>query len=151
MHIDIRAIMKKAMHDAIRDALTHASTSERNVEWIDRLYREMLHSLQNLTPNRQDIHEALARALDVDLFCQMLRNDAVDVDDVRPVIDYVTTHLSNVCAPSQDRRLNEMRDTLSKIDDAPHLIATFLSESTVFIDEVVALREAFLSNSNSTE
>lgn len=107
--------MQRAFFDALRAKL---SGPDPDYEWVVRLYSEIRDRIAKLTPNRVDLHQELKEAMDVELFDQMLRNNAFNGADLYRLVHFVFDRLSSLEAParaeSTQRMVQELDDEMAK-------------------------------------
>lgn len=127
-------VARAAMRAKILDAL--ADPTDEHVAWVRTLCEELRDRLKRLTPNRQDLHDALDASYDVDLLVQMFRHGAIDLDDSAGVVVVVFDRLARCCAPVQDEAVAHARRHILAIDDVAKRLAVLLEIAHQILDDI---------------
>ena len=151
MNINIREIVQKAMADSIKSIVDKKCKTDDDVMWLTSLYTEMKNSLKRLTPRRYDLHNELENALDVNLFEQMVRHDALVIGDIYPIVDFVFERLLQLCAPSQDAHVRDLHNGLRIETESGVLISMFLTHVHSIIAEIEHLQHQFLAGTSEDD
>jgi hypothetical protein len=118
----LEATMKQAFWNRLEETLKSESP---DYDWICKLYGELGDRLCALTPRRSDIVEETRTALDVELFSGMVRNQAVDVGDLRRIVGFTFSRLLSLCSPARDGELQKSRLELENMLDGGSSELTF--------------------------
>ena len=103
----IKDQMKKSFADLIQSTFSKSSLDEKDIEWIGSLCVELKTRINGLTPSRGDLHADLETKFDIELLKQMLRHNACEIDDVRPLVSTLQSRISMLCAPVQDQEVKK--------------------------------------------
>ena len=122
--------MKQAFWDRLEETLKSESP---DYDWICRLYGELGDRLCALTPKRSDVMDDTRAALDVELFSGMVRNQAVDVGDLRRIVSLTFSRLLSLCSPARDDEVKKSRDELERLLDSGSPELTFASFVVPFL------------------
>jgi hypothetical protein len=130
------------MMRAFFDVLTSKLNSEPpDYEWVVRLYSEIRTRLANLTPTRQDLRAELEEAMDVELFDQMLRNNAYSAENLHTLVKFVFTRMASLEAPARNVSTSAMLGELQAELQRPgctfaSFVPHFLRSTHVKLDEI---------------
>jgi hypothetical protein len=103
LFLDIKKIQdtfKKAFWDQLREQLKE--TPPNYTGTLD-LLKEIRDLLIGLTPNRLDIQEKVRNELDIDLYSQMVNNNAFELNDLENVVMYLVEKINNYQSHDMDR------------------------------------------------
>ena len=137
--VQVEAAMKKAMADLISATVSKGKLTEADADWLAGLLAELRDRLNALTPNRDDMHQELAAALDIDLARQMLLHGAADLADVRGLIQIVHDRLRKLCAPAQDADVEGSRTAALAEPTPARAVATLLTRANDVLREIEEL------------
>ena len=106
--------IKNQFYKAFDDLLSETLASDNpDWDWVVRLYTELRDRLCMLTPRRIDIHKSIKESMDVQLFNQMIRNNAFTPEDMWKLVEYVFSIIKSRQAPVRDSVTENIRQTLS--------------------------------------
>jgi len=103
LFLDIQKIQdtfKKAFWDQLREQLREMPPNYTGT--LD-LLKEIRDLLIGLTPNRLDIQEKVRNELDIELFSQMVRNNAFELSDLENVVMYLVEKINNYQSHDMDK------------------------------------------------
>jgi len=141
----IDSYMRKAMKDMIESTVTE-NMNEQQIDWTVQLLSELVNRINNLTPNRKDLQNALIRLIDIDLIKQMLEHDAIEKNDVIVLVTAVYDRLLMLCAPSQDEKIMTNRETCLEQPTTAKMVGYLLSTCDELINEIHSLLTNFKSS-----
>ena len=141
--------MKKSFADLIQSTCSKSSLDEKDIEWIGSLCVELKTRINGLTPSRGDLHADLETKFDIELLKQMLRHNACEIDDVRPLVSTLQSRISMLCAPVQDQEVKKIFDEVSTSNDMGSIVKTLIVELNAILDETYRLNEVFRRQSQS--
>jgi hypothetical protein len=127
------------MYGAMECKLEDVFEKLDDIGWIEKLCVELRDRINGLTPRRLDIQESFIREFDVDLIVQMLRNDAVDSDELIKILESVWVRLSMLCAPVHDE---EIWGLLVECRSGNCSIAKMLCAANRIIDDIEGLQSS---------
>ena len=142
--------IKKQFYQAFDDILTQSlSTTNPDWDWVVTLYTELRDRLCLLTPRRLDIHENIKESMDVELFNQMIRNNAFSPEDMWKLVEYVFSIIKSRQAPVRDPDTETRLRTLSTEFNKEGMtiakfLPLFLKLAHVSIDIIEEDKKAFL-------
>lgn len=143
LNAQIKATMRRAMRDLVSDVASKPQLTDDDARWLATLVCEVRDRLDALTPQRRDLHAALAACIDVELIRQMLLHAAADRSDVQMLTAAVFDRLQLLCAPSQDAGVRAARSACEAEPTAPRVLAALLEHSDAILSEIEQLsREA---------
>ncbi len=150
MEQQIKDTFYKAMSDMLNEAVQNEKMSEKDVKWLVDLYTELRDRINNLTPNRPDLHAELAMQMDIDLLKQMLLNSAFDAHDFEQMVDCVFSRLLMLCAPVQDSKIKELKMQIITCE-FPHAISMLIFKVNEILDEICDLKKKFYEGQTKSE
>ena len=152
------------MHKAFYDLLEQKVADPPDYEWITRLYKEIRDRLSNilvmLGKKSKYTYTEIQECMDVELFEQMIRNNAFNYEDFYKLIEYVFTKCKQLGSPARDEetdsKLNEIKDFINSGN------ATFATVVPMFIrnanhcidniyDDMKKLKERLVPTSVSSQ
>lgn len=141
----IRNTFMKAMTDSIETITNSEHINEENVKWLIKLTGELIIRINNLTPNRHDLHVALCNSIDLELLEQMLSHSACDREDFQSIAHCIISRLQLLCAPSQDNDLKVLQERLATTTNLGKSVGLLIMECNKIIDEIETLMKNFSS------
>lgn len=102
LFLDIQKIQdtfKKAFWDQLRDQLREEPPNYTGT--LD-LLKEIRELIINLTPHRQDLQEMIRSELDIELFDQMIRNNAFSLNYLENIVLYLVNKINQYQSPNMD-------------------------------------------------
>lgn len=135
--------MRRAMKDLLTETFKRKLTP-RDIEWVRRLLFELRDRVNDLTPNRPDLHAEFNAAFDVDLMMQMIEHDAMDAEEQQRYAKFLFDKLQASCAPCQDRRVQKAVEGAKGKD-----MGWLIYEANAIIDDIELLSRATRGHSHS--
>ena len=133
--------MARAFLDNVIAIINKNEYTEEDILYIVSLYEELRERIADLTPNRNDLHKQLNESMDLDIFKNMLKYNALDDESIHNMILFVFQRLLSLEAPYRDVATLKQRDTLiSNLGsgvDRGQVIGNFLLSSHVIIDGIL--------------
>lgn len=143
----IKKTFYKAMEDSLEHIINSKNISSKDIDWLVRLCTELKDRINGLTPRRKDLHEELNKALDVTLLDQMLRHAAFDRGDLDGIINVVFDRLLQLCAPSQNAHIEELKGQIMD-ESFGKAVGIMILECNKVVDEIEAMTKAFFQDEN---
>jgi hypothetical protein len=141
---DFKKLMEKAQtRKQFIDLLNTNSPDENSVEWVREKCAFLKQRLANLTPNRKDLRDSWNTMFDVDLFIQMFRHSAVEVNDANSIVNIVFDRIQMLCAPSQDEAVAHAKSTILSEKNTSKKLAILLEISNDIVDDIEKLVKNF--------
>ena len=82
--------IEEQFHKAFGDLLTNSLKKDKpDWNWLLRLFEELRNRLCSLTPRRIDLHREIHEAMDIELFDQMIKNNAFDAVSMWKLVTFV--------------------------------------------------------------
>lgn len=103
----IQETFKKAFWDQLREQLKEEPP---NYSGTLDLLKEIRTLIIELTPNRQDLQEMISSKLDIELFNQMVSNQAFSLDDLTNVVRYLVEKIKEYQSSDMDSDWLDWRD-----------------------------------------
>ncbi len=144
----IRDTMRVAMKDLLTDTFKKENLETKDLEWIKQLCVEIIQRINQLTPNRGDLHQQLESSIDVELIIQMLKHSAIEVSDFVQILNVTFGRLKLLCAPSQDIDIDNTKHKILQQPTIAISIANYIFESNRIIDEIEDLHRDFKTKTN---
>ena len=83
-----------------------------NYTYMKSEFENIRDKLASFTPHRSDIKQYLEKNMQIDLYEQMLKNNAVEYNDIANISKFIFYHMKKLCAPSRDKMLDDSLDNL---------------------------------------
>ena len=107
----VKEQLKTQFNKAFVDLMESNLKSDKpDWEWISRLYKEIRDKICNLTPNRKDRIKEIHEKMDVDIFYQMVSNNAFNGRSLSALVEYVFKHIRELEAPAKNVVTDETED-----------------------------------------
>ena len=145
----IQMNMKKAYRKLISETFSNETLSQKDIEWIVDLCKELKFRINQLTPSRQDLHKELDASFDITLIQQMLTHNSFEKQDLIPIVTILHSRIASLCAPVQDKHVSS---TFQKIQEASSIgtcIELIIIEINEILDVIYDLNEQINKNLNS--
>lgn len=110
IHSQIKKVAERAYLDTISRRL-----QEKDVECIVELIAEISQRLNNLTPNRKDLHHSLGTAVDLDLIKQELEHDAFSAQELFEVVSHFIARIRLCQAPIGESETKEIETEIESL------------------------------------
>tara|TARA_B100000945_G_scaffold308222_1_gene297616 strand:+ start:1721 stop:2251 length:531 start_codon:yes stop_codon:yes gene_type:complete len=133
----------KALQDSIEKMLNTQPMKDNDIKWFIELCNEIKQRLNSLTPNRKDLQKQLNGSFDTKLIEQMLKNSALEKNDIIHVTNCIFERLMMLCAPVQDKEIMQLKTDIQNEPNFATGIAKLILESNKIIDEIEKLANDF--------
>ena len=130
----------------IMDIVASKSPSKEDHEWLKTVCLELKRRVSLLTPNNRRMQEEWATEFDVDLFMQMLKNDALEDHDAQEVVRIMFRRLKLYCAPVQDEAVAHVETTILEETDMSRKIAILVEVSSSIMADIERLTTDVAAN-----
>lgn len=80
--------------------------------YVRKEFETLRDKLASFTPHREDIKEYLHKHMEIDLYEQMLKHDAMEYEELSQLSCFIFYHMKKLCAPSRDKMLDDELDSL---------------------------------------
>ena len=112
-----------------------------DVEWIKNLFEDIKKRLMVILPENSEFNQNVEQSLDVELFEQMVRHDALDKRDLLKISNYTFTKILELCHPLRDPDVEWRRRLLvEKLEDevtgVKKCLSLFMHHANVSLDEI---------------
>ena len=144
----IRDTMRVAMKDLLTDTFKKEKLETKDLAWIKELCIEIIQRINQLTPNRTDLHQQLESSIDVELIIQMLNHSAIEISDFVQILNVTFDRLKLLCAPSQDIDIDNTKNNILQQPTLSESIVNYILESNRIIDEIEDLYRDFKTKTN---
>ena len=124
---------KKAFFDLLKEKVAQ---NPPDYDWITKLYSEIQVKLKKLLKITSPLRKEIEECMDVELFDQMIRNNAFSGEDFYKLINYVFDLIKKLGSPARDKN----------IDDKKQEILDIMMNGGTFADIV----PIFIKNANDT-
>ena len=88
-----------------------------DAKYIISLLQELIERLNNLVPNRKDLHQSLNSQIDLKLIKQQIEHQAFDSNDFYCVIDGFTQRIKLLQAPADENVLNDFLSLVNNMKE----------------------------------
>lgn len=141
---NFKELMEKAQtRKKFIDLLESNILTDASVDYVRKMCTSLKQRIQNLTPNRKDLRDSWNTAFDIDLFIQMLRYSAVDVNDANSIVNIVFERIQMLCAPSQDDAVAHAKATILLEKNISKKLAILLEISNDIVKDIEELAKKF--------
>ncbi len=124
---------KKAFFDLLKEKVAE---NPPDYDWITKLYSEIQVKLKKLLKTTSPLRKEIEECMDVELFDQMIRNNAFSGEDFYKLINYVFELIKKLGSPARDKN----------VDDKKQEILDIMMNGGTFADIV----PIFIKNANDT-
>ena len=100
-------------------------------DWLTRLYGEIRLKLTQLLKDGSYLKKEIEESMDLELFDQMIRHSALNMEDFHKIIKYVFAKCMQLQSPGRDKETNERLEDISELINSGN--ATFGSVVPLFI------------------
>ena len=129
----------KALEDSLEKMLNTQPMKQNDIKWFIELCEEIKQRLNSLTPNRKDLQNQLNTSFDTQLIKQMMENQAFEHNDIIHVTNCVFERLMMLCAPVQDKQIQQLKNEIENEQNFGAGIAKLILETNKIIDEIEKL------------
>jgi 4-hydroxy-3-methylbut-2-enyl diphosphate reductase IspH len=146
----VKEQLKTQFNKAFVDLMESNLKSDKpDWEWISRLYKEIRDKICNLTPNRKDRIKEIHEKMDVDIFYQMVSNNAFNGRSLSALVEYVFKHIRELEAPAKnvvtDEKLENLKKVLTHKDTTlGSFIPLFIVTANEKLDDIYNDKEIFM-------
>lgn len=109
IHKQIMDNYKKAFFDLLKEKV---SSNPPDYDWIVNLYREIKHKLTFFLKKGSPYRISIEEGLDVELFDQMLRNDAFKGIEFYNLVNFIFEKCLELGSPGRDSDVKEKREEI---------------------------------------
>ena len=107
------------------------SSNPPDCDWLTRLYGEIRLKLTQLLKKDSHLRKEIEESMDLELFDQMIRHNALNMEDFHKIIKYVFAKCHQLQSPGRDKETNERLEDISELIMSGN--ATFGSVVPLFI------------------
>ena len=130
--------MKKAFYDLI---IEKTSSDNPDFDWLVKLYSEIRDGLVNILKKNSKLRNEMEESFDVDLFSQMIRNNAFSGEDMIKLINYTFDKLLQLGSAARDKVVKERRDEIlnlvySQKNTFGQIVGLYLKNAHLSLDEL---------------
>jgi len=141
---NFKELMEKAQtRKKFIDLLESNILTDASVDCVRKMCTSLKQRIQNLTPNRKDLRDSWNTTFDIDLFIQMFRYSAVDVNDANSIVNIVFERIQMLCAPSQDDAVAHAKATVLLEKNISKKLAILLEISNDIVKDIEELAKKF--------
>ena len=149
----IETQMKKAFYDLI---IEKTACETPDFDWLIKLYSEIREGLISILKQGSDLRKEMEECFDIELFSQMIKNNAFGGEDMIKLINYTFNKLLQLGSPGRDKIYRERQEEILKhmyTDKATFgsIVGIYLKNSHLCLDELhldIANIKKNLSNLN---
>lgn len=84
-----------------------------DLSYIRKEFETLRDKLASFTPHREDVKNYLHKHMEIDLYEQMLKHNALEHQELTQLYSFLFYHMKKLCAPSRDKMLDDELDYLS--------------------------------------
>ena len=130
--------MKKAFYNLI---IEKTNSNNPDFDWLVSLYSELKQGLIKILKKDSSLYDEIDENLDVELFSQMIRNNAFNGKDMFNLVNYTYEKLLQLGSPARDKiyttRKNEIIEYSTKSDASfGGIVGLYLKNTHQSIDEL---------------
>ena len=148
MNNKIKETYQKAFFDLLEERV---SNQNPDYEWIVKLYSEIKMKLLKLLPKNSKLIIEINDVMDVQLFEQMIKNNAFDGNDFNNLINFVFDMCLKLQSPQRDedtnKKRNEILATMRNGGTYAQIMVKFIKNANICIDfiyeDIVNLSKEF--------
>jgi len=113
----------------------------QDVEWIKDMFEDIKKRLMVILPEHSDFNQNVDQSLDVELFEQMIKHNAMNKRDLLKISNYTFTKILELCNPLRDPDVEWRRRLLvEKLEDNTtgfkKCLSLFIHYANVSLDEL---------------
>ena len=132
---EIKETYQKAFFDLLEERV---SDKEPAYDWIVKLYLEIKMKLLKITSKNSKLAMEINNTMDLQLFEQMIRNNAFDGNDFYNLINFVFDMCLKLQSPQRDEdtnnRRNEVLDIMKNGGTYAQIMVKFIKNANICID-----------------
>ena len=132
---EIKETYQKAFFDLLEERV---SDKEPAYDWIVKLYLEIKIKLLKITSKNSKLAMEINNTMDLQLFEQMIRNNAFDGNDFYNLINFVFDMCLKLQSPQRDEdtnnRRNEVLDIMKNGGTYAQIMVKFIKNANICID-----------------
>jgi hypothetical protein len=111
------------------------------VEWITELLKDIKKRLMVIVPEHSEFNKNVDQSLDVELFEQMIKHNAMNKRDLLKISNYTFTKILELCNPFRDPDVEWRRRLLvEKLEDDTtsfkKCLSLFIHHANISLDEI---------------
>lgn len=129
---NIRDIYYKAFYDCIDQAV---NVDKPDYEWVLKLYIEIKTRILKYVKQDSNTYKMIDDNFDVDLFKQMIENNAFDETSMKQLIDKTFYWINKLQAPYRDTTTNESKNVILNAESSK-IISTYIREVNKCLDNL---------------
>ena len=126
---------KKAFFDLLKEKVAQ---NPPDYDWITKLYSEIQAKLKNLLKTTSPLRKEIEECMDVELFDQMIRNNAFSGEDFYKLINYVFDLIKKLGSPARDKNVDykkqEILDIMMNGGTFADIVPIFIKNANDTID-----------------
>lgn len=134
--------IKEVVHNAFWDSLSD-DLDKNKFDKLLSLFQELKHYMATCVPNRHDVHKEINENIDIELWKQILENDAHDMDDIVNIINYIYSKLLEWSPVVEIKDIEEEKNgLLSELDNIQNItlgqfISKFLKQVFIRFETII--------------
>ena len=113
IHKEVKATCRRAFVDALTKMMTDDPPA---YDWIVKLYKEIRDRLTAVLQKESALRKEIESSMDIELFSQMIRNDAFQPEDLHRLVAYTFAKCKELGSPGRDdetdRKMQEIVDLM---------------------------------------
>ena len=121
---DVVTSIKKAFADTLTEKM---SCDPPAYEWVVSLYNEIRERLSHILKKESFLRKEIEQNMDVELFSQMIRNDAFNSRDMHKLVIYTFTKCKELGSPGRDEETEQkMQEVIDLMESGTANFATII-------------------------
>lgn len=124
-------VVYKAYWDRFQESI-----KEKEWEQLINFMKEVKTMLKEIVPNRTDIHQEIEDKIDVDILKQRLENDAMSLDDIYIIMEYIVKMIKQFQAPADDNDTEEWWNHIKELETWDVMMRDFFMVCFAKLDKI---------------
>ena len=138
----IKEMYEKAFFDVIDDTI---NSDKPDYDWIVNLYTEIKNRLIRYVKKDSKKYELLDSQFDIELFRQMIENDAFSMDSLLKLVNNTFYWIEKLQAPERDNETKKSKQIIFETSK-DKIVSTFVREANRCVDFLDLDFENFVNN-----
>ena len=126
----IKEMYEKAFFDIIDETV---NSDKPDYDWIVNLYNEIKNRLIKYVKKNSKTYELLDEQFDIELFRQMIENDAFNMDSLLKLVNTTFYWIEKLQAPQRDEEVKKSKERIFQASK-DKMVSTFVKEANRCID-----------------
>ena len=145
---ELKNTFEKAFSDVLKESIVN---EQPDYNWLLRLFDEIRLKLCRLVPNNKSIQDKINEHMDIQLFEQMIINNAFTSNDLKNLVDFVFDMILKLQTPTRDTDTKNVYNQLcSKFEDSScifgEIVSNFVIDANKCIDFIYEDISKFCEN-----